>query len=453
MDISQIKKGLAKLSFISNYRAFILPIILFVAFFIPLGAGKFMSIKLKNTVEKESIRKGKEIKSLGSQKIARDQWKIEAEYMDKFAADAALILNLSRQASQRELLSYKIFPAPKDTSVLIFKEFGQNFRRSIDNLITKYRADRCPTEAEINKAIEQSNSKSTQRPTGFISDLPPMAMSRSRDGIRLDKSDVLGNKIVNYLCVAAAKKASFYADVSDIPGYEYWNNVVVDEKKSSRIGANYEYESIQQSVEACWYWQVGYWIIEDIFKSIEAMNSNCANVTQCPVKRLVSMSFGSSDIGRGGGSKVANPPAYVTEDNRGMTTSYTQRVSNENLDVVHFRLKVIVRARSLLEFMEQLCSSKEHTFRGWFGQKPVETFKSNQITVLKVDINPVIKSSGRSRRNDHRWYRYGNEAVVELDLVCEYIFEREGFRYADKEGADKTIVPDSIWNRGVFTED
>jgi hypothetical protein len=192
----------------------------------------------------------------------------------------------------------------------------------------------------------------------------------------------------------------------------------------------YAYQSIQQSVEACWYWQLGYWIVEDVFKTIAAMNSGPGDVMDFPVKRLMEVSFGSGEstmLGSTGSTSAR--PGYVTSNDKGLTTSYTARISDERWDIVHFKVIVLMKSRSVLPFMNELCSAKEHTFKRWSGAEPVQIFRHNQITVLETNINPVIVNAVTTRTgaSGHELYRYGDDAVVEVELVCEYIFERVGY--------------------------
>jgi hypothetical protein len=84
----------------------------------------------------------------------------------------------------------------------------------------------------------------------------------------------------------------------------------------------------------------------------------------------------------------------------------------------------------VLPFMQQLCSAKQHKFRGFSGEEQEQVFKHNEITVLESNIRSI-------ERNDttHNLYRYGEDAVVELDLICEYIFDKKGY---------EEIKPDSV---------
>ena len=73
--------------------------------------------------------------------------------------------------------------------------------------------------------------------------------------------------------------------------------------------------------------------------------------------------------------------------------------------------------------MKALCSQKEHKYReGYSENGEIKTYKHNQITILKSEIEAIVRSSP-----GHEDYRYGDEAVVRLDMTCEYIFDRSGY--------------------------
>jgi hypothetical protein len=125
----------------------------------------------------------------------------------------------------------------------------------------------------------------------------------------------------------------------------------------------------------------------------------------------------------------ADRPAYVRTAKDGLSESCTGRYCTDDIDVTHFNFSVIVDTKSVLPFMKELCSAKEHQFRGYPDPnkpdqtfEPVQTFKHNQITILESKLGSI-------NPNDmaHRYYRYGDETVVTLDLICEYIFNVEGY--------------------------
>jgi hypothetical protein len=91
--------------------------------------------------------------------------------------------------------------------------------------------------------------------------------------------------------------------------------------------------------------------------------------------------------------------------------------------------------------MKELCSVKEHQFRGYPDPndpvqtlQPAQTFKHNQITILETTMGSI-------NPNDmtHRYYRYGDAPVVSLDLICEYIFDREGYEKIIPQPAEDTL--------------
>jgi hypothetical protein len=438
-DASQIKKVFSRLTFIRNYSSYILPLVLIAVAVILFVVNRLMSGGLKNKIQKESIQLGRSINSYLPQEISSRQWRVEKQYQDKLEADANSISALERQTTQRELLSYNLFPEPTDTSSLIFEQYGRKYRQSIEDLITSYRARGCPTPMEIARAVRQF------RPGGSEVAVSPSYI-RNINLSSMNKAELM---IVDELCLEAARKASFYVEPYDVAGYEYWGmeptrDVSGDVKGVVSGGEVYQYRSIEQSVQACWYWQLGYWIIEDVFKTIGAMNRQCDNVMDCPVKRLMEISFVSEDASVSAQAGVlSRAPEYVRqEENKETTAVHTGHSSNDKIDVVHFRIVVIIDPQSALGFMEELCSVKEHTFRGWSGDQPSQNFLHNQITVLEVNINPInINTDGMiGSEADHQFYRYGDDGVSEMELLCEYIFEKAGY--------DK-IEPETVKNQPI----
>jgi hypothetical protein len=83
--------------------------------------------------------------------------------------------------------------------------------------------------------------------------------------------------------------------------------------------------------------------------------------------------------------------------------------------------------------MKQLCSGKPHVWRGYDGTAEPEQFEHNQITVLECKVNPVDTEGA-----EHELYRYGDDAIVELDMACEYIFYKEAY----DQWKPETVVED-----------
>jgi hypothetical protein len=403
MDISGFKEVVQKLSFFKNYSSLLVPVIIGlvgVLLFIPT---QLMSSRLRERIARESISVGRQVKSLSKNTVARDQWQVEQEYQQAYARDANQAALLVKQSSQRELLSYKIFPSPKDTSTLIFEEFGKRYREAINELITRMNARDCPTESELQRELPSSSGFSLRGGRGLVG--------------RLSEVDTT---ITDVICQARAESASVYAKAADLAGYDFW--------------AKYEYFGRGTAIDDCWYWQLAYWITEDVIDTIGALNSGSNSVFTSSVKRLLDVSFAGDVVG--GSAKKASDtmrPAYVLMLGEGFAEPCTGRFTDDDIDVVHFNIVVVVSAKAVLPFMEELCSAKEHRFRGYFGEEEERIFRHNQITVLESDIGPINRED-----TTHLLYRYGEDTVVELDLVCEYVFNKNGYDEIKPESIKKT---------------
>jgi hypothetical protein len=448
MNMPNFKDILQKLSVFKNNFSLLVPVIIAlvsVLLFIPT---QLMSSKLKKDVEQESINMGgNKIAFLEKSAVSRQQYEMEAERQKAHAADANEIAKLAMQSSQRELLSYDILPAPNPNgfSSLIFQKFGQNYRGGIDKLILSVHGRDCPTDAEIQRGLDDSSLSSRSRRGGFSmrSSSRSAAMSLYGGG----SSMMFGNierMIVDEMCNDRARSISVYVNPLDISDYEYW--------------ADYKYDVKQEeAIQDCFYHQLAYWIIEDIFETTAKMNSGHDNVLTAPVKRFMGITFtmglkrprsGGGGVFRGRrGSRTqkkkeeADRPSYVRTPEDGLSESCTGRYCNDDIDVTHFNFSVIVSAKSVLPFMKELCSAKEHQFRGYPDPnqpvqtfQPPQTFKHNQITILESKISSIDPTD-----MTHRYYRYGDESVVSLDLICEYIFDVKGYDTLIPEPVRKTL--------------
>ena len=392
MDVTKFKDLIRKLSVFRNYSPLLVPVAIAVVaglLFIPT---QLMSGKLKKQMVSESVSMGGRVRSLSKTAPARDQWKVEQAYQQDYEKDANQMALLAKQSGQRQLLSYKIFPEPKDTSTLIFEEFGRKFRAGIEQLLARINARDCPTAAELDRILLSSGSSGR-------------AIGRRRSTRNVSEVEAT---ITDALCRAKAKSASVYANPTGLSGYEFW--------------AEYKYAGMEQAVKDCWDWQLGYWIIEDVIDTIAACNSGSDSVFTSSVKRLMSVGFTTGDAGSSKRT-VGDRPGYVLSAGEGLVAFFTDRFCNDDIDVVHFNVVVAVEASAVLPFMHQLCSAKEHKFQGLLGElERPQTFKHNQITVLESNIASVDRDS-----EEHDLYRYGEDAVVELSLVCEYIFDKDGY--------------------------
>ncbi len=400
--------GIGKLKNVfKDYSSLLVPVVIgLVAVFVFIPT-QLMSSKLKNYIASESISKrGKQVQSLNRSDISGGQWKVEKEYMEACAEDANQIALIAAQSSRRQLLSYKIFPKPKGISTLIFEQFGQRFRDAVDELIAHLNSCDCPTDVELQKSMQSyspSGSHRGRRSPGLFN-------------ISSQSSSDAESAIKDALCREKAESASVYANPADLSGYEFWG-------KREEKGEKFKYTGTDEAVKDCWYYQLAYWIIDDVIDTIGALNSESDSVFTSPVKRLMAVSFSTSDNRSISREKTAGDrPSYVLTADSGLTEPWTGRLCNNDIDVVHFNIVVIVSTKAVLSFMQQLCNAKQHKFRGFFGESGEQIFKHNQITILESNIRSIDRGG-----ETHSLYRYGEDAVVELDLICEYTFNKNGY--------------------------
>ncbi len=460
MNLPSFKDILQKLSVFKNNLPLLLSVIIVLIGGILFGTTLLMGRKLKGEIQTKSIAIGIRVQNEIENAVSSDGWINEQKRQQEHAEDANEIALLAEQSTQRELLSYDIFLDPNISSTLVFQEFGQRYREAIDELIILANAGDCPTEAEIERGLEDSavNSRlrrgrsyggyggmggpgmSSVRPLGMPSRGLPGSRglsgprgfpgSRGLPGSRgtFGRSMMMGElefMIIDEICRERAKSISVYANPADLSGYEFWADykLAVDPNEGT---------------EDCWYFQLAYWVFADIFETLSAVNSEYDSVLTAPVKQLMRTSFTMGLRRPGAGGAVftgrrrrssrtkdrgdADKPIYVLTKKDALTESCTGRFSNDanNIDVIHFNITVVLSIKSVLPFIQELCSAKEHKFKGFSGAEPEQTFKHNQITVLETKFRSIEEDA-------YSLYDYGEDVVVELDLICEYIFNRKGY--------------------------
>ena len=332
----------------------------------------------------ESVKVGSEVASAERTVVSSKQYEEAKKYEDIYQADANEIENLARQAGQRELISYKIFPEPNEKSAQIFNEFRKSYASAFAGLTKDMNALDAPTDNEIRKQA------------GSV-DITTDAASRG------SPSESSNDKIVELMRKRRSEEVSVYASPKAFSGYAVWDK--------------WEYSGVDSAVKSCWYCQLAYWIHKDVVDTIKYMNQGFSNTTKSSVKRLLNVRFTNSTADNG-----LELPVYVTKVGNGLCLPWTGRICNDQIDVVHFSLSVIIRADDVLKFMTALCSEKEHTFAGYKDNQKPEKYKHNQITILQSSIVPIDRENA-----EHKRYYYGENAVVLLNLVCEYDFIRKGY--------------------------
>ena len=393
--------------FIRKYSMFLMPmgiVLVAVVLFVPtLLTGRSISKDMET-----SKAQGSKITSMRNNTPPRAQAEVEKLYQSAHKKDADEVVQLARQSTQRELINYDIFPKPKDTSQQVFVQFGAQYRAVIEELIKSAGALDAPGDIDIRKETETAVGGTGAAIGGRFGMLGTTRTIGTKKGSR--------DAIVDAVCNKRAESILVYANPNSFNWYGYW--------------ADFKYSGLDTAIKDCWYSQVAYWIYEDVVATINEMNAGFDCVYTSPVKRLVGVSFSRPveyvDPTRMGYSvSISDEPDYIIDSSTGVSgvQPWTGRICNDDIDVIHFFVSVILDAKSFMPFIKELCTQKEHRYReGYSASGPERIFKHNQITVLQSRIEPVDRTA-----IEHTYYRYGDGAVVRLSLTCEYIFNRSGY--------------------------
>ncbi len=420
---------LGALGFLKNNLALLVPVIIMIIAVLLFIPTTLLSRSLRKTIETKSVKANQDI-----DRLIRDvNQAAEAEalqpYIDAYARDANDMNDLIVHSTMRELLSYKIFADPNKISQVAFDPFRQGFVSGIEAMLLNLKAGSPPTEAEIYAALETSSRSPYGRGARPGAGRMPGAggaygggyggyggVGGIMRGFRMMTEN--NRRIIEEVCLDKARNAKVYANPIDIGGYAYWSD--------------WKFEKLDKALRDAWYWQIAYWIIEDVAATIGQMNKDAPNVLTAPVKRLMSVQFTQSRTGRSmlGRSRRAlnipkdkQTPTYATGIRNAMTgTPCTGRFTDGVRDIMQFEVRVIVRSADAMRFLQELCSAKTHKFRGWLGDQPEQTYKHNQISILESQISPVDREDF-----DHSSFQYGDDEVVDVDLICEYALVRAAY--------------------------
>jgi hypothetical protein len=444
MEIPNFKDILSKLSVFRN-KSLLIPVVIVVLGLLLLIPTTLISSGLKTQMQKDSVSSFNTVKSLLKNSISDEELGNKEAQLDARIRDANQITLLAKQTTLRKTLRDNIFDVndPNSLPGLVFLQFGKEFIGGIDKMITESNSGDCPTQAELNREIDKSGvtsrsmigmgmdtmyeSRITEAPIPGRSSMPGEAgLTSNMPGMMSELEKV----VVEQICTKRAEGISFYVTPAELSGYTFWQGYDINVQKI-------------QAVEDCWYYQLAYWVIEDIFETITSLNSSHENVLSAPVKRLERLNFDiKSEFAftrRGSFGNKTNEnddrPKYVMSSDKETMLSEpcTGRYCDDNIDVIHFNLVCIVSTKDMMPFMKELCSAKEHQYIDESGQ--THTYKHNQITIIESKIYSVDKED-----YTNTYYVYGDSGIVELDLICEYIFKKEGYEDLKPESVKAALL-------------
>jgi hypothetical protein len=414
-----LKIVLEKLSIFRNNVPLMVAVIIALAALLLFIPTQLLSSSLTKEIQEDSIRKGADIIRRYQNRIVSPATLEEAQNsLEKLTGDANSIERMAIQTTQRKLLSDVIFTLNLDDanstfSQSFFYQFGRSYRDGIDEFIKNHNARLCPTKEEIESEMEASGINEIVRSQA-------LGMGRSTNYMTGQGEENIQGIIMNEICRKRAASASVYIDPYSISGYEFWTN--------------YQYTSWEEDIQNCWYSQLGYWVIEDIFDTIVKMNQGHESLLDSPVKRLMNVSFSDELASARAGNKAGDEkkytdrPEYVLSSVDIPKETLTGRYCNDDYDVIHFKVTFIISTNEFPHLVQQLCSAKEHKYTDESGQ--THTYKHNQITVIGTSVRSVDM-----RSSNHELYRYGDESVSDVELTCEYLFNKNAY---------KDIMPQSV---------
>lgn len=405
-----LKIVLEKLSLLKNNVSVMISIIIALLALLLFIPTQILSGGLKKEIQTQSIDAiGSKLNRL--KVISNDDLKDARELIDNVATEANSIALSAIETTKRELLRYDIFksdPTNPNNSVSrsIFNQFGLAYCGKIDQFIKEHNAALCPSLEEIRNTLQASG----------INDILKSGITTGRSfSGNMSVEDEVQGMMIDQICQKRADSASVYIDPFQISGYGFWSE--------------YQFYKWDDDVETCWYSQLGYWIIEDVLNTINEMNSGHESLINAPVKRLMKINFSEDylyqDFTRSSSSgvsktKYADEPQYLFSSVDIPKETPTGRYSDKDYDVVHFHVKLIVNTDEIGNFFKKLCSEKEHQYIDATGQS--HTYKHNQITILDMIVKSVDRNS-----EAHQFYKYGPANVSEVELTCEYLFNKKGY--------------------------
>ncbi len=389
-----------------------------------LGLGAFAWGVWKTSSNKKELeslaQRCKSVDSLSNQIIPEnvlEQMKKNAELANNDKKD---VLNLAKETTSRILLSKNVFPQPRGENTRVFyREFGDRYVSFLERLLAEVNAGDKPSEVEENKTRQEYEQNVKNDAGGGDMGM----LGRGTGPTQVE--NLLGN-----FRRERANSIGLYANFYSFCAYDYWRNWNSGDRNIM--------------LEDSWYTQVAAWIQEDVILSIKEVNGQSQSVPTSPVKRLMEIAFNGKEVksettaagAAAQGTAAGNVlPGYVLRTGSGssgsssggggttltgtITEPWTGQASNDLIDVVQFRVAVVIDSAYIQDFMSALQSKK-------FSLDPDTGQMRNlrdQITILQMHMAPLDLDAEMQEG-----YYYGSGAISLLRLVCEYYFFKSGYQ-------------------------
>ena len=132
-----LQNVLQKLSVFKNNIPLLMSVIISLVAVILLVIAYFMSGNLTGEMQNTSVKMGRQVEAALNSPPPSTTLEQEQKLLEEHVKDANEIALLAKQTTMRELLSYDIFLDPNISSTVVFREFGQRYRKAIDDLLVR----------------------------------------------------------------------------------------------------------------------------------------------------------------------------------------------------------------------------------------------------------------------------------------------------------------------------
>ncbi|MFC1765430.1 hypothetical protein ACFL6U_25580 [Planctomycetota bacterium] len=231
LSLSFVTIGESIRDFYNKISILALPAVITIAALLLLIPTTWINHNLRKKLRQESLSMANQLSSLQTQLLQLGGLQATQAYNKALAQDAKAIKDLVLAGTQRELLSYQLFPDPKDSSQLLFENFAESYCNGIDKTLTRMRACQPPAETLVEQTMKQVFGSAFD---GWRSDPYGYGSSTTVSPQAQKIIDALSN----------ARNGRVYINSESMGGYTFWQN--------------YEYQGQEESLMDCWYGQLGY---------------------------------------------------------------------------------------------------------------------------------------------------------------------------------------------------